>query len=1174
MSTVTKPLQELEEFIKLRQYLQTKQGTVQVSGCLDSGMVHFIHGAGDGFSKKIILTFSESKAKELYEDYKCFEENVVLYPAKDFIFYQADIHGNLFVKQRLGALHQILQEEAVTVITTLDGFMDPIMPPQRLAQAKLELAVGDRVEMEAAILKLVSMGYERVSQVEAPGQFAVRGSILDVFSLLEDLPCRIDFWDEDVDLIKLFEPESQRAVAQVEQINIGPATEYCLSKQEREQGIAAILEACRKQTEALRKNMQTEAAFKLKTVIDAVCSGLEAGLAEVALDPYINYFMSDGVTLLDYFPKEDTIIFMDEPRRMIEHGEAVEAEFRESMIHRMEQGIVLPKQAEVLFPCKQIAEAMTDYRICMLTALEQKVKEFPADVKLSISMQNMNGYQNQFALLAKDLTNYKKQKYRVVLFCASTTRGQRLAKNLQDDFSLPVFYSDDWQRDLQPGEIMITKGSIHKGFSYPDIKFVVIAETDIFGTKKRKRRKKSNYSGTQIQSFTDLHVGDYVIHENHGLGIYRGIEKIQVDKVTKDYMKIEYGDGGNLYVLATGLDLIQKYAGNDAKVPKLNKLGSADWGKTKQRVKGAVQDIAKELVELYARRQAKEGFVYSKDSVWQKEFEEMFPYAETEDQLRAVEEIKADMESTHIMDRLVCGDVGFGKTEVAMRAAFKAVQDGKQVAVLVPTTILAQQHFQTFTQRFKDYPVRVDLLCRFRTPAQQKQTLTDLKKGFVDILIGTHRLLSKDVQYKELGLLVVDEEQRFGVTHKEKIKQLKDTVDVLTLTATPIPRTMHMSLVGIRDMSVLEEAPVDRTPIQTFVMEYEDEMVRQAISRELSRNGQVYYVYNRVNNIADVAAHIQQLVPEANVAYAHGQMSERKLEQIMYDFVNEEIDVLVSTTIIETGMNIANANTIIIHDADKLGLSQLYQLRGRVGRSNRTAYAFLFYRRDRMLKEVAEKRLSAIREFTDLGAGFKIAMKDLEIRGAGNLLGQSQHGHMEAVGYDLYCKLLNEAVLSLKGEAVAEDFETTIDINLDAYIPPFYIGNEGQKLDMYKRIAAIETREDYTDMEDELVDRFGELPRQVENLLWIAMLKAKAHKAYITEVSGNRQEIRITMYEKARIDTTKIPEFMKKYGHNMKIATQTTPVFTYVLGKKNPETDLYLQTVDGIVTDLLALAEV
>ena len=753
------------------------------------------------------------------------------------------------------------------------------------------------------------------------------------------------------------------------------------------------------------------------------------------------------------------------------------------------------------------------------------------------------------------------------------TRAARLAENLREE-GLNAFYSAEEERLLAPGEILVMHGSARKGFEYPMQKFVLITETDIFGKEqKKKKRKKTQYSGEKIHSFAELSVGDYVVHENHGLGIYRGIEKVEVDHVVKDYMKIEYSGGSNLYIQATQLDVLQKYAGSDAKKPKLNKLGSQEWNKTKSRVRGAVANIAKELVALYAARQEEQGYQYGPDTVWQREFEELFPFEETEDQTAAIEATKADMESPRIMDRLICGDVGYGKTEIAIRAAFKAVQENKQVVLLVPTTILAQQHYNTFVQRMKDFPVRIDLLCRFRTAAQQKKTLEDLKKGLVDILIGTHRVLSKDVEFKDLGLLVIDEEQRFGVAHKEKIKQLKQNVDVLTLTATPIPRTLHMSLVGIRDMSVLEEPPLDRVPIQTYVMEYDEEMVREAISRELARGGQVFYVYNRVNNIVDLTNRVAALVPEASVAFAHGQMKERELEQIMYSFINGEIDVLVSTTIIETGMDISNVNTIIIHDADQMGLSQLYQLRGRVGRTNRTAYAFLMYRRNKMLKEVAEKRLHAIREFTELGSGVKIAMRDLEIRGAGNLLGAEQHGHMEAVGYDLYCKMLSAAVKEAKGLKMEEDFETSIDLALDAFIPPGYIPNESQKLDIYKRIAGIENGEEAEDMLEELLDRFGEPPKSVQNLLAVAELKALAHKAYITEIKQTGDTIRMTLYEKARLQAEGIPALLKQYGNDLSFKLENNPYFLLKYRQPRQGKTTVLDRVRGFAKALRGYAQ-
>ncbi len=786
---------------------------------------------------------------------------------------------------------------------------------------------------------------------------------------------------------------------------------------------------------------------------------------------------------------------------------------------------------------------MNKYYGIAFTMLESKCGMFKVRSVYSLQVKTVNPYNSSFELLTRDLKKLKRTGYRVILVSGSRTRAKRLAEDLRD-YDLSSFYSEEMERQVNPGEIMVTCGYIAEGYEYPMLKFTVISESDIFGKKKKKKKRKT-YEGKKIQEFAELKPGDYVVHENHGLGIYQGIEKVEVDTVTRDYMKISYADGGILYIPATQMDLIQKYAGADTKPPKLNKLGTPQWKKTKGQVKKAVQLIAKDLVKLYATRQQTEGYVYGPDTVWQREFEEMFPFEETEDQLRAIEDTKKDMESTKIMDRLICGDVGYGKTEIAIRAAFKAVQEGKQVVYLVPTTILAQQHYNTFIQRFKDFPVRVDLMSRFRTQAQQKKTVEDLKKGLVDIVIGTHRVLSKDVGYKDLGLLIIDEEQRFGVTHKEKIKKLRENIDVLTLTATPIPRTLHMSLIGIRDMSVLEEAPMDRMPIQTYVMEYNDEMVREAIERELARGGQVYYVYNRVENIADLALRVQKLVPDARVSYAHGQMNEHQLEDIMYDFINGDIDVLVSTTIIETGLDIANANTMIIQDADRFGLSQLYQLRGRVGRSNRMAYAFLLYQRDKMLKEVAEKRLAAIREFTDLGSGFKIAMRDLEIRGAGNLLGESQSGHMAAVGYDLYCKMLNEAVSQLKGKKEEADYATTIDLDIDAFIPESYIKNEYQKLDIYKRIATIETEEEMDDMTEELIDRFGDLPKKVQQLLHIAALKSLAHSAYITAIEQKGKDYKFILYEKANLDPAKIPALLKKYGNNMTFKAEAVPYFLY-----------------------------
>ncbi len=741
-------------------------------------------------------------------------------------------------------------------------------------------------------------------------------------------------------------------------------------------------------------------------------------------------------------------------------------------------------------------------------------EDLPAKRSVFVNARNIPSYNGRFEDLVKDLKTYRKEGWEVTLFTASSLRAERLIRQLQEN-------------GIEPH---VEVGAVRIGFAYPDEKYAIISEVDIYGVRKAARRKRRRFSGDPIKDFTDLNIGDYVVHEQHGVGIYRGIERITVDGTEKDYMKIDYAGNASLYVLATQFDKIQKYSGSEGAKPKIHKLGGKEWNNTKSRVRASVKDIAAELVRLYAERQNGTGHKYLPDTVWQREFEDQFEFEETEDQLRAIDAVKADMESTKIMDRLICGDVGFGKTEVALRAAFKAVQEGKQVAFLCPTTILTQQHYNTIVSRMKGYPITVCQLSRFSSGKEQKKTVEEIRKGLVDIVVGTHRLLSKDIVFRDLGLLIVDEEQRFGVSHKEKIKQLRKNVDVLTLSATPIPRTLHMSLSGIRDMSLLTEPPVDRVPIQTYVMEYSEEAVKEAILREARRGGQVYYVYNLTNSIDLVAGRIQAMVPALNVRYAHGKMSARDLERIMEDFTAGDIDVLVSTTIIETGMDISNVNTIIIHDADRFGLSQLYQLRGRVGRSNRTAYAFLMYRRDKLIKEVAEKRLKAIREFSDLGSGIKIAMRDLEIRGAGNVLGAEQSGHMEAVGYELYCKMLNEAVSLLKGERILADFETTVDLKIDGFIPSTYIKNEFEKLNMYKKISALVTAEDLEDIRNELEDRFGPVPDVTENLLKVALLKSRAHAVYITEISGSRSEFKISMFKNAPIDTYKLFGFLKGYN--------------------------------------------
>lgn len=1147
MNAFTQPIKELSGYEDIKKALKQGPGVISITGCIDAQKPHMIHALSEGKKNNIIVTFHEQKAKELYDAFSFYEENVVYYPAKDILFYQSDIRGNLLTSERMQALRLLHEGERVTLVTTFDALMNSMVAANRIWDAVIRLMPGDVIDLTKMTANLVRMGYEMNYQVESQGQFAIRGGILDIFPLTDENPSRIELWGDEIDTIRSFDIESQKSIEQIEELAIYPACEMVLSDEEKRQGIDRMLEEASSVSEAFRKQMKTEEGHRIKAMSEELAEEWGELSMYAGMDAFLSYFCPDSVSLLDYFDPKETLIFFDETTRTLERGKQTEIEFEESMKQRLEKGYLLPGQMKELFSFDSIVAKLGNYVGIALCALDAKTHGLKSLGNFGIHVTSVSSYNNSFELLVKDLKKYKKNGYRVILLSGSRTRAKRLAEDLMAE-ELNCFYTDDYDHEILPGQIMVCYGTILRGFEYPILQFAVITESDIFGAKRKKKKRHRTYEGDQIQSFSDLSVGDYVVHENHGLGVYRGIEKMEVDKKIKDYIKIEYAGGSNLYILATQLEQLQKFASKDAKKPKLNKLGGQEWTRTKTKVRSAVKQIAGDLVKLYALREERNGFVYGPDTVWQREFEELFPYQETEDQLLAIEDTKRDMESTKIMDRLICGDVGYGKTEIAIRAAFKAVQEGKQVAYLAPTTILAQQVYQNFSQRMKDFPVRVDLMCRFRTPGEQKKTIVDLKKGSVDILVGTHRILSKDIEFKDLGLLIIDEEQRFGVAHKEKIKQLKTNVDVLTLTATPIPRTLHMSLIGIRDMSVLEEPPMDRVPIQTYVMEYNEELVREAISRELARDGQVYYVYNKVRDIADVTAKIQELLPEANVAFAHGQMKASEVERIMYDFINGDIDVLVSTTIIETGLDISNVNTMIIHDADNMGLSQLYQLRGRVGRSNKTAYAFLMYRRNKMLKEVAEKRLAAIKEYTDLGSGFKIAMRDLEIRGAGNLLGAEQSGHMEAVGYDLYCKMLNEAVKEAKGIAPEVSFDTTIDIKTDAFIPSTYIANEFQKLDIYKRIASVETEEEQDEMLEELIDRFGEPPKSVLNLLTIARLKAFAHSLYIEEVKQFDDELKLVFYPMAKINPLQIPEVIETVGPQLRfVADAKNPYFSYNL---------------------------
>lgn len=1111
-------LKKIDAFQDLERELAKAPVPVALSGCMESQKIQLTAELAKAYGWTLYICRDERALAGISADFQNFERNAFVYPAKDLLFYSSDLHGNFITNERMSALRHLIEDDHGVLVTTIDGLMDRISVKETVQEEALRLFEGMVISTEKLAAVLVRLGYERVPQVEYAGQFALRGGIVDIYPMTMDDPCRVEFFDDEVDTIRRFEPESQRSVERLESVVLYPADEHANAAGRNEK----------------------------------------------------------RVSLLSYFG-EDALIVLDEPQRLKERAQAVEEEFRESMEQRLKKGVTAEMEAHAatdIFSAAETMERLAGCRSLLLTGMDEPLRAFGAQKRFAIRTAAAGKYQEGFELLIGDLKHFQEDGWRVTILTPSRTRLSHLAEQLRD-YGIHAFCPDAEPADsdyLKPGQTEVVQGTLRAGFLYPDVKYALLTEQELFGVGElRRKRRKKRFEGEKLTSLNELSVGDYVVHESHGIGIYRGLEHIERDGCGKDYIKIEYADSGNLYLPASKLELVQKFSGSEGRKPKLNKLGGTEWSRTKQRVVHATKDIAKELVALYAARSRAEGFRCGPDTVWQKEFEELFPYEETDDQLAAIEAVKQDMESGRVMDRLVCGDVGYGKTEIALRAAFKAVQEGKQVAYLVPTTILAQQHYNTFADRMRGFPVNIAMMSRFNSNAENKKVAERLAAGTVDIVIGTHRILSADVKFKNIGLLIIDEEQRFGVAHKEKIKQLKNNIDVLTLTATPIPRTLHMSLAGIRDLSVLEEPPMDRVPIQTYVMEYNDELVREAVHREVARGGQVFYVYNRVKDIQDKVARLKSLLPDVEIAYAHGQMNERELEEVMLDFVEGRTDVLVSTTIIETGLDIANANTLIVDGAERMGLSQLYQIRGRVGRSNRTAYAFLMYRKDKILSKDAEKRLKAIREFTELGAGIKIAMRDLEIRGAGNVLGAEQHGQMEAVGYELYCKLLREAVGLLQGKTTeTEQFETSVECDIDAFIPDSYITNEHQKLDVYKRISDIQNQEDSLDIADELTDRFGDLPAPVENLLRIAVLRATAHKAYATDVAIRKDGFTIEMYPEAKVNAEVIPELIVAEGGRLRFLRGQAPRFQYHESRpKKASVAEMLEKVSEIMNKLL-----
>ncbi|MBM7655805.1 transcription-repair coupling factor [Neobacillus cucumis] len=1079
----------------------------------------------------MLVTHNLLQAQKLYDDLVNLvsEKEVFLFPANELIAAELSIASPELKAQRIEALNYWSRKRKGILIVPIAGLKKIVPSPSLWRQYQLSLKLGEDIDIDKMLTTLVSMGYIRSEMVTTPGEFSVRGGIIDIYPLTEPDPIRIELFDTEIDSIRYFSLDDQRSKEKIKEVLIGPATEILLAAEDYSRMISRLEEGL---ALSLRKLKDDKAKMQLSQNISYELEQLKNGQKPDQIYKYLSLAYDRPNSLLDYLPSNG-LVFVDEISRVQEMNESLIKEEAEWYTGLLAEGEII-HDLQISHDLSAMLQRKEFPLLYMSLFLRHVANTSPQNI-INITCKQMQNFHGQMHLLKAEIDRWKKGNYSIVFLGPDDERVKKLERVLED-YEVSASTIKENQQPL-PGKVQLMRGNLHAGFELSIQKIAVITEEELFNKRVKKSASRQKLSNAErIKSYSELKIGDYVVHVNHGIGKYLGIETLVINGIHKDYLHIRYQGSDKLYVPVEQIDLVQKYVGSEGKEPKVYKLGGSDWKKVKKKVESSVQDIADDLIKLYAEREAAVGYAFSPDGDLQREFETSFAYQETDDQIRSIHEIKKDMERPRPMDRLLCGDVGYGKTEVAIRAAFKAIADGKQVALLVPTTILAQQHFETLRERFQDYPINIGLLSRFRTKKQQTETIKGLKAGTVDIVVGTHRLLSKDIVYRDLGLLIVDEEQRFGVTHKEKIKKLKTNVDVLTLTATPIPRTLHMSMLGVRDLSVIETPPENRFPVQTYVMEYNGSLVREAIERELARDGQVFFLYNRVEDIERKAEEISMLVPDARVTYAHGQMTENELESVMLGFLAGEFDVLVSTTIIETGVDIPNVNTLIVFDADRMGLSTLYQLRGRVGRSNRVAYAYFTYRKDKVLTEVAEKRLQAIKEFTELGSGFKIAMRDLSIRGAGNLLGAQQHGFIDSVGFDLYSQMLKEAIEERKGDLTGEVKKSVeIDLEIDAYIPDTYIKDGHQKIEMYKRFRGAESLEEIEELQSEMIDRFGEYPEEVDYLFQIAEIKVYALLNGVEQIKQIKQEVTILINEQVtnNIDGSKIFHIGSQFGRNV-----------------------------------------
>ena len=1137
MNTILGELGKSNKFVELIKNIEEKQSPIGISGLSNVGMLETIASINEYTKKPIaIITYNEIQAKWIVENLQFFTDKAIYFPKKDIVTYDYVAESKDLPYARIEALNKLNSKRNYIFVTTIEAAMQKLPAKELLYKNILKFKVGEVHSLDKIKQNLVNLGYTRCDLIEGRGQFSLRGGILDI-SINDAIGVRIEFWGDEIDSIRNFNIVSQRSINALEKVEIEPAHEYILEK--------PIEEICKKVRKTIANDLQED-------IIEQDIEQIKAGNYISKIDKYFDCFYDKQQTVIDYLNKNSIITF-DEIRKIEQRAQNVIKDNDNLIKNLIEKGKVVPQAISNIQPFSRIEELVEESKKVTLYIEKQDNKVDRQAQNYNFSYRAINYFKSEIETLFTDIRKAQEQGKNIYVVVATKEKAKKLKEILEKE-NIICKIEEKLDKTIivksQEKIITIAIGKLTEGFENYDINQVVIAADELIeGGKKKKTFAHQAYKEGEKVVFADLKIGDYVVHKNYGIGIYIGVNTITADGTTKDYIKLKYQNDDILYVPTNQLDSIRKYNGGDAINPPINKLGSKEWRETKERVKKNLRAVARELIELYAKREKAKGYAYSKDTPWQTQFEDQFPYQETDDQLRCIEEVKKDMESQKPMDRLLCGDVGYGKTEVAIRAAFKAVMDHKQVAYLVPTTVLAGQQYEEFKERMKDFPIKVEILNRFKSPKYQKEVIKKLALGEVDIVIGTHRLLSKDVEFKDIGLLIIDEEQRFGVKAKEKIKEYKANIDVLTMTATPIPRTMHMSVVGIRDMSVIYDPPQNRKPVQTYVLEYDQEVIKEAITKELERDGQVFYIFNNVENIQKKADDIARLVPEARVAYAHGRMTGKEIEDIMQEFIEKNTNVLVCTTILESGIDIPNANTIIVENADRMGLAQLYQIRGRVGRSSRQAYAYITYKKDKMLAEVADKRLKAIKEFTEFGSGFKIAMRDLEIRGAGSLLGEIQSGHLEQVGYDTYCNLLDEVVKEMQGKEVEPDLDIQIDLNVTSYIPDEYISDSSQKIEIYQNIALCKNEQDIQNVVDEIIDRFGNMPGELENLLDIARIKYLAKPLYITKIASKKTSVVFTYDQKKfNVDIVKLVE---TYKNKVKFQPGVKPMITLNIGTTN-----------------------